>query len=1642
MERPPPTEAPPESSSPPPRLSEAPSLAPSPRTFHSLAPHALAPEGTLAVDPATVIADLEAELQASGDDPRRRAILQWEIARVHENDGKLGNAVRAHLAAFNLDPTYRAPLQALVRIMERIRSFKNLARLYREQARRAENPADRAAALLDLAAHQEDRENDPASARDTLDEAYAADPRTSALALERVGRREGDAGKTLEALSTRAAFTAQPELRALLLIELAEARVAVGDIDEAFLALDEALTTSTSRRRVLETMERLARQHGRSDVLARALEDRAELALDATRGTFAEDAPEAQASRDASVRAAERLREAAEHRAAGGEFEAASALLARARDLAPGRGDASATARRLAWARRDLATLRELAREASGPPEDAPRAPASTLEAAEQLTLARALRERGDASAARRLLDAVGAAHPASPALHGAEDAHYVRVESRLAFADRLEARAPHLEPVLRVEALWRAATLAFAEVAEPMTAPEARAEALTRALGLYEAAGATATEAGLDDDALAILREHQSAAQLAGAHEAVLASTQALLAEGATLDPAERAALLRARHVAETDAEARLTNLRDAAGDPDAAGWAPDALRVHAAAADDHLRLGEAHRHLSEVAPTAEAVAGHLAASARALLRAGEVERAKETLREALRELPGQPYALALLEEVLRRGGEAQEVVALLRDAAEVQSGPRAAVMRLLLAGAAAEAGGDVSLAARTYEDAADMDPEAISALSALRRLAEREGDEALTLRALEALAMREAAQPEGGGRMSLELGEHLTLVASAPALAEAPLGAALDEPEVAVDAALALALLPARRERTEARARGLERLIEATQGTADAPRLYRELGATAEGTGGERGDAARATLLGEGDEEGAPGLAPDDVWALWSRILRTGATRPEVRARAWTGLSRATQGDDGSLALAALRATLLGGGDDAEGDAFLSAQELAMEAPETVAAAVAVDETLGAGDDPEARAEALLSRRAFASPETESALAAAAGRALAAAGRPEALAALRSLVEDQPDDLASWDALRVAARRAGAWEDVAAACDRLAEVAAGEDRAELLEESAAVRMDQLGQDNEAAERLWKVVRQDRRRPNAYFRLHDLLASGASTETSSSWSGSARTPSRTKNSSLGSSTNAPGCTERSASSIRASAPSPSSACWTHATREASHWPARYTCPARPGRKPWTRSVTWPRADVPAEQARIARLGAAETLLVRMQRPDEALAELESLVASGVDDLVVRNRMVDVALRAERFDVAAAACDAASRLSEGKERVAWARRAGELRARELGDVGAALNAYRRALEERPTDLEAGEAVAGLLTDRDARRAHAEAFEASVRRGLDRSLEPDLLRKLLAAARWKGDRDLAFVASEMLIALGAANDEEHRARASVALRRPRSSALDEASLALLRHRGDAGPSEELARLAAPGLLAALRREPAALGASRAQLLSPRRGADLRDELAALVAAFGLEVGDLYHGGHDASAVVALPGKREKGTWVLGGGLNAPLDAYRRFLVGRQALGLRLGTGPLLDVSAVDGATWLVAAAQASDAPLTVGAELAGVPERARTLSKALPRRTRRVLAQVAPAVPEGGARLEAFCTAARRTANRAGLLLGGDITSALRHVLGETPSVEKVQRHADALDLARFWLSPACIALRRQLGVSA
>src|SRR5688572_22389099 len=95
------------------------------------------------------VASLRAELEGSVD-KSRQAILQYEIGHLTEHAlANEGQAVREYLAAFNLDPTFRPPLFALVSIFERKRSFKNLTRLYETDARSASTPYEAASAVAD-----------------------------------------------------------------------------------------------------------------------------------------------------------------------------------------------------------------------------------------------------------------------------------------------------------------------------------------------------------------------------------------------------------------------------------------------------------------------------------------------------------------------------------------------------------------------------------------------------------------------------------------------------------------------------------------------------------------------------------------------------------------------------------------------------------------------------------------------------------------------------------------------------------------------------------------------------------------------------------------------------------------------------------------------------------------------------------------------------------------------------------------------------------------------------------------------------------------------------------------------------------------------------------------------------------------------------------------------------------------------------------------------------------------------------------------------------------------------------------------------------------------------------------------------------
>lgn len=73
---------------------------------------------------------LQTELEAESD-ARRKAVLQYEIAALteHKLDDQ-NSAVKLYLDSYNINPLFRPPLVALMRIFESRRSSKNLDRIY------------------------------------------------------------------------------------------------------------------------------------------------------------------------------------------------------------------------------------------------------------------------------------------------------------------------------------------------------------------------------------------------------------------------------------------------------------------------------------------------------------------------------------------------------------------------------------------------------------------------------------------------------------------------------------------------------------------------------------------------------------------------------------------------------------------------------------------------------------------------------------------------------------------------------------------------------------------------------------------------------------------------------------------------------------------------------------------------------------------------------------------------------------------------------------------------------------------------------------------------------------------------------------------------------------------------------------------------------------------------------------------------------------------------------------------------------------------------------------------------------------------------------------------------------------------------
>lgn len=1221
--------------------------------------------------------------------------------------------------------------------------------------------------------------------------ACSPEPVVPALVLEWLAEAHGDENALRDALRAQAANTSEPSLRAALWIDVALSELDRGEIDEALSALDRASHSDLLAWASRSLQRDIARRHGRLDVLVHAATSMARMLENAVAHGEPSDPLSLSVPMDERLPMAALLwQEAATLCAAEpGDPEAAARYLESAIRLAPRDRTARLQALLLAESCKDEGAF-DQARAWFR--ETAPDDPAFV---AHQV---RHALSRDEHHQAIETLREVAARHPGSEYVRAALDVALVRGKAFAERAQRLCENAEALEGEARAHLLWHAAQLGYKrDDGQP-------------ARSLFEEAAAEATRSKR-----AILREGLGGALHGRDPGSILARCDDLL--DCDIEPPERVLLAFSKYdviqnVLGNGQEARQL-LREALGDEVNDGWAPPVARVRAAEADDLGLLGEAHERLASLT-SGDARIQHLCAAGQAYARSRDWSAAERALRQAFRAAPNDRYVLSLLERVLREGGRPEDVVALARARAGEKPVAVLGERSLLLAGAAAERHGNLTAARDAYEQALGGEQGSPSAALALADVARRQRDSEAMMHAYAGLADAKL----GGGvseLFALLWGDALGFAAGPAEDASKAYERSLDHQASALSGAVALLSMPLELTTDDQRSAAEEILSD-----AETP-----LSQASNGFGAAYG-ALRAAL---GAEESSAG----DAW------LQLAGLAPTETLRAATLL----QG---------LRDTHVARGEEAIDDLFMLAQgaiDLAEVSPE---GAIAIDEALTPGDDPELRVAALERKLRHSALLGRGALEAAYCRALVEADRgAEAIDLLSKALDRRPDDVALWEALHGAARQAGEWPLVAQACERLAPFVEGSLKADLLEEAGVVRLDHMGQRQQAEDLFRRALGEDPTRTVAFRRLHDLLAEQGDAESLEALV--------SERLALGGHTERADLLYERARLLRGFSDRPGAleALDELFTTEPTHVGAlALAAEVHVSLEQWNEAVEClrrlSRSEIPEEQRRVAHLGAADFLETRLGAKDQALAELRAIETLGL-------------------------CDAET----------WAR-IGKLEAGLENDT-ASIEAYRRALETDPTHAGAIAGLADVLDGADKDAVIARYEDAIWERIEDGRLDESLLEGLGNAAAWRGQAKRALAVRATMQALGLAAADG--TGTPVPLAPVPTTAIQDPD-------------------ASPILVEALRRAGPALWDGRVRAKKATPSDPIYAEIESLSERFGAHAKSIGLSDEVTTVIARTDGGADI-DWVVPGRARAGLDGKGRFAAGRLAWAAPRGALWLLD-----------------------------------------------------------------------------------------------------------------------------------
>ena len=1501
------------------------------------------------------IANLQNELKAEAD-PERQAALLYEAGSLCERQLEDRDTAIAHYEhASRVHPPFEPARLARIRLLERDGRTAEALRLTREQARSAGSAALRGAAAVDAALGADGWSDVHRELSEAMTDSPS--PVIPALLLEWQAEENRDAEALREALTRQAEETSHPALRGTLWIDLALCLIDAERIDEALQALDEASEEPSTAWQARSLQLQVARQHRRWESVALASTS---LATQLERATRTD--PEGRtttlvlpiAEVDRLPMAALLLQEAAgiksDHLSdLEGAIECLKKALAHLPDdvelrhellwQAVAAGDETTETESIAWFRQHA-------------PEDG---------AFVAYRIAR-LVEADDINAARAEIEMI-ASGSAAPAVQAARQVVRRRAQAMTEHAETLQRSAGGLEGEAQARPLWHAAQILSENPKHG-----------DHAMALYQTAATVATTSKIE-----ILREAYGGALRAERYAIGIEFCDALLEHD--IEPSEREALLYSKYLlarrAGLDYEARQ-HLSSSLSNGAASAWAPFVAWTRAAWERDPTLLGAAHVSLADQS-LGDISIGHLCAAAHAYAKGEHYQEAASALARALEQEPGDLHVSKLLERVLRDAGELDEMVSVVQSRATYTPDLESADRSLLVAGATAARHGNPRAARRAYEQAQLDATSSVSASLALADLAEETNDETLLLQSFEYLATDEKG---AGSLYDLSRADRLASHRGQEELAANLYMRGMADPVTALDAALGLLSLP-RRQTTDAQRKAAYETM--------ARQLPVEQRATVDGS------IERVSL------EGAEGTLSEVVQPLYMSSPKENGTGA---AQAWLRLSElAPVGPlETSLRLQGLRATQLLRGAEAADDLFIAAQASGPLADQALEAAIAIDEALAPGDDPEFRASALRHRIEHCGQVGRPSMQAGHFRALVEADRgAEAVGPLCAATDGRPEDISIWETLRVAARQGEQWPLVAQACERLAQTVDGPLRADLLEEAAVVRLDQLDQEQQAEDLFRRALGEDPSRGLSFHRLHDLLARHEDTEGLEALICDRLT-------------HIDALEERAALiyeracllrgfSDRSGA--------LDALRQLFELDPNHmggialAAEVHASAENWEGAVHYlqqlSEQDIPAHQKRVAHLGAADFLEKHLNAKERALGELRAIGALGLGDPRLYRRM---AALAEALDDSSSMIDALHSgfsLTNGPEAAGFAIQAAEHLAQDPSTWEECTQWWRRAIAAEPTDRTAITALAGRLENPE-RRSAIEDYERAVWAEIERGhIDRALLEGLRNAAAWLGDPDRA-TAVEQVVATVEVDD-------------PDASSLAQ-TLAELDPR--AFPVADMG-----GTLMEVVRQLEATQPKMPGLLGPRyqsaAQSPVESQLKHVCRRFDLEVASVSLSGEHTEAEVR---SRRDGTlhWVLPLVQRQGLDGAALFKAGRLAWATPRGATLLLEGTAEEAARVLAFAIRASGCRVEEESSVAPHKE------LRPPRGARRSIRDLLGSTEVTFSMLVGFAAKLQQSADRAGLIVSANFGSAAPVLLQRTPSVEDLCASTRAIEAMRFWIS--------------